>query len=68
MRLPKGAARRDAVSALVLIAVGAVAILEAADYPDRAAAWPIWMWGLLIAFSVLLLVRSLVGAGGADEG
>ncbi|MBL6945746.1 MAG: tripartite tricarboxylate transporter TctB family protein [Rhodospirillales bacterium] len=59
MHFPKGAAARDSVSALVIMAVSTGGIYSAFDFPQRAAAWPLYMWGLLAAFSVLLLVNSL---------
>ena len=58
-QIPKGAAARDAISSIVILAVCAVGILQTTEYPDRAAAWPLWMWGLLAACSVALLFNSL---------
>lgn len=59
MRWPTGPARRDAVSALIFIAVSIIGLTLTADFPARAATWPMWMWGLLCAFSLALLVSAL---------
>ncbi|MBL6929156.1 MAG: tripartite tricarboxylate transporter TctB family protein [Rhodospirillales bacterium] len=59
MHFPKGAAARDSVSALVIMAVSAGGVYSTFEFPQRAAAWPLYMWGLLAAFSVLLLFNSL---------
>lgn len=59
---------RDAGAALVLIGVGAAGFIYSLGLPERAAAWPLWMWGLLILLSLLLLAgscRGLLGARGA---
>lgn len=58
-RIPTGAAARDAVSALVVLAICAVGIYATLDYPARAAEWPMWMWGILAVMSVILLFNSL---------
>lgn len=68
MAWPKGSERRDAISAVILIGLGVLGLVEALSFPARAAAWPMWMFGLLIAFSLLLLIRSLRGGGGAGRG
>ncbi len=65
MALPKGPARRDAISAVVLLVVSAAGIVWTLDFPARAATWPLWMWGLLAAFSLILLVESLRRGGAA---
>jgi len=67
MRWPKGAQRRDALVALLLIAVGAAALALAADFPTRAAGWPRAIWSLLILFSVILLVGSFRRGGDQED-
>ncbi|MBC8158302.1 MAG: tripartite tricarboxylate transporter TctB family protein [Alphaproteobacteria bacterium] len=59
MHFPKGAAARDSVSALVIMAVSAVGVYSTFEFPQRAAAWPLYMWGLLAALSMVLLINSL---------
>lgn len=58
-QLPKGAAARDAVSSIIILVVCAAGIWKTTQYPARAAEWPLWMWGLLAACSVVLLFNSL---------
>lgn len=58
-RWPKGAEAHDAISGIVFLAVSIVGFVAALDYPKRAANWPLWMWGLLGAFSLILLAGSL---------
>lgn len=52
---------RDLIAALALIALGAAGVLSTLAFPERAAAWPRWMWGALIAFSLVLLVDAAKG-------
>jgi hypothetical protein len=52
---------RDLIAALLLIVLGIAGILSTFDFPDRAAAWPRWMWGALVAFSLLLLIDAAKG-------
>jgi putative tricarboxylic transport membrane protein len=59
MNFPKGAAARDAGSALAIMAISAIGAYTTFDFPQRAAAWPLYMWGLLAALSVVLLINSL---------
>jgi hypothetical protein len=66
MRWPRGAQRRDALVALLLIAVGAKALAMAADFPARAAGWPTAIWSLLILFSLILLIGSFRGGDRED--
>lgn len=61
---------RDAAAALVLIGVGAAGFIYSLNLPDRAGAWPLWIWGLLILLSLILLAvscRGFLGARGAPE-
>lgn len=50
---------RDLVAALLLIALGAAGIVSTLDFPDRAAAWPLWMWSALVVFSLVLLIDAV---------
>lgn len=59
MRWPAGAAARDAVSAIIFLAVSIVGMALTVDFPARAATWPMWMWGLLAVFSLALLFGAL---------
>ena len=72
MRLPRGAAAVDSVAALILIAISIIGIAGTWDFPARAAMWPLWMWGLLAFFSLILLITSLgkssTMAGGDRQG
>jgi putative tricarboxylic transport membrane protein len=58
-RWPKGAEARDAISAIVFLVISVVGFVAALDFPKRAANWPLWMWGLLGGFSLILLAGSL---------
>lgn len=58
-RWPKGAEARDAISAIVFLVISIVGFVAALDFPKRAANWPLWMWGLLGGFSLVLLAGSL---------
>ena len=58
-RWPKGAEARDAISAIVFLVISIVGFVAALDFPKRAANWPLWMWGLLGGFSLILLAGSL---------
>lgn len=57
-QIPKGTAARDAISSVVILAACAIGIAQTLQYPARAAQWPLWMWGLLAALSVVLLFNS----------
>jgi putative tricarboxylic transport membrane protein len=59
MRWPTGADARDAMSAAVFLVISVVGFIGALGFPDRAATWPLWMWGLLGVFSLILLAGSL---------
>lgn len=59
MRSLVGRLGRDGLSAIVLLAVAAAGVAEALTFPPRAAAWPLWMWGLLALLSLLLLITAL---------
>lgn len=50
---------RDLVAALLLIALGVAGVLSTLEFPDRAAAWPRWMWGALVVFSLVLLIDAV---------
>lgn len=50
---------RDGIAAIVLLVIAALGVIEALTFPPRAAAWPLWMWGLLAALSLVLLVSAL---------
>jgi hypothetical protein len=58
-RWPKSAEARDAISAIVFLVISVVGFVAALDFPKRAANWPLWMWGLLGGFSLILLAGSL---------
>ncbi len=58
-QIPKGVAARDAISAIIILVVCAFGLAQTTTYPDRAAEWPLWMWGLLAALSAVLLFNSL---------
>ena len=58
MRLPTGAGARDAVSAVIFLVISIVGFTGAFQFPKRAATWPLWMWGLLGVFSLILLAGS----------
>jgi hypothetical protein len=58
-RWPKGAEARDAISAIVFLVISVVGFVAALDYPKRAAHWPLWMWGLLGGFSLILFAGTL---------
>ena len=64
-RMPKGNQARDAFSSIVILAICAAGISKTVQYPDRAAAWPLWMWGLLAFLSCVLLFNSLRAPAGA---
>lgn len=66
-QVPKGASARDAVSSIIILIVCAVGILQTMEYPDRAAQWPLWMWGLLALCSVVLLFNSVRRPVTAEE-
>lgn len=69
--IPKGNQARDAFSSLVILVICAVGVSQTVQYPDRAAAWPLWMWSLLAFLSCVLLFNSLrspIGATNADAG
>ena len=68
MQIPRGAAGRDAFAAVVVLVVSAVGMIKALEFPARAAAWPMWMWGLLAAFSVILLINSFRQAAASARG
>ena len=57
-RWPRGAEARDAISAIVFLVISVVGFVAALDFPKRAANWPLWMWGLLGVFSLVLLAGS----------
>jgi putative tricarboxylic transport membrane protein len=59
MRWPTGAAARDSFSAIVIVIVCIIGMVQTTEYPARAASWPMWMWGLLGALSAVLLFNSL---------
>lgn len=59
MRWPTGAGARDAVSAVIFLVISIVGFIGAFQFPKRAATWPLWMWGLLGVFSLVLLAGSL---------
>ena len=68
-RMPKGNQARDAFSSVVILMICAVGVSQTVQYPDRAAAWPLWMWGLLAFLSCVLLFNSLrspIGATNVD--
>lgn len=54
-RWPRGAEARDAISAIIFLVISIVGFVTALDFPKRAANWPLWMWGLLGGFSLVLL-------------
>lgn len=58
-RMPKGNQARDAFSSIVILVICALGVSQTVQYPDRAAAWPLWMWGLLAFLSCVLLFNSL---------
>ena len=66
-QMPKGNQARDAISSLVIMVVCAIGVSQTVDYPDRAAAWPLWMWSLLALLSVALLFNSLRAPVGASD-
>lgn len=66
-QIPKGASARDAVSSIIILIVCAVGILQTTEYPERAAQWPLWMWGLLAFCSIALLFNSLRRPATAKE-
>lgn len=49
---------RDLISAILLTALGVVGFVSTYDFADRAAAWPRWMWGALVVFSLMLLLEA----------
>lgn len=59
MRTLIGRLGRDGITAIVLLIIAALGTIEALSFPPRAAAWPLWMWGLLALLSLLLLVVAL---------
>ncbi len=65
MRWPTGAVARDSLSAIIILVVSVVGMIQTSNYPARAAQWPMWMWGLLAALSVVLLFNSLRAAKAA---
>ena len=67
MRTVVGRLGRDGIAALVLLAIAALGIAEALTFPPRAAAWPLWMWGLLALLSLLLLIAALRREPGSTE-
>ncbi len=50
---------RDGVAAIVLLILGVLGWIEVSGYPTRAAIWPKWMLGGLIALSLILLFQSI---------
>jgi hypothetical protein len=50
---------RDGIAAIVLLIVAAAGAIEALSFPADAAAWPLWMWGVLAFLSLLLLISAL---------
>ncbi len=62
MRWPTGAAARDSFSAIVILVICIVGMIQTTQYPARAAEWPMWMWGLLALLSAVLLFNSLRAA------
>ena len=68
MRLPKGAAAVDSIAALILITISIIGIAGTWDFPARAAMWPLWMWGLLAFFSLILLITGLRNGGRQGPG
>lgn len=58
---------RDGMAAIVLLVIAAIGIIEALSFPARAAAWPLWMWGLLAFLSLLLLVSALRSGSSAGD-
>lgn len=58
MRWPTGADARDALSATIFLVISVVGFTGAFQFPKRAATWPLWMWGLLGVFSLILLAGS----------
>jgi len=70
-RIPKGNQARDAFASIVILVICAGGLSQTVQYPDRAAAWPLWMWGLLAFLSCVLLFNSLrapIDAAKADAG
>lgn len=59
MRWPSGSAARDAISAIIFIVISIIGLTLTAEFPDRAATWPMWMWGLLGVFSIALLIGAV---------
>lgn len=59
MKRLAGRLGQDGIAAIVLLIIAALGIAEALTFPARAAAWPLWMWGLLAALSFLLLLSAL---------
>ena len=66
-RMPKGNQARDAFSSIVILLICAGGISQTVQYPDRASAWPLWMWGLLVFLSCVLLFNSLRAPLGAAK-
>ena len=62
MRWPTGAAARDSFSAIIILVICVVGMIQTSQYPARAAEWPMWMWGLLAALSAVLLFNSVRAA------
>ena len=59
MRTLTGRLGRDGIAAIVLLIIAAIGTVEALSFPPRAAAWPLWLWGLLALLSLLLLISAL---------
>lgn len=54
-----GSVLRDGLSATAFIILGGYGLVEARQFDDRAAAWPLWMFGALVAFSLIVLVDAI---------
>lgn len=67
MRWPTGAGARDALSAVIFLVISVIGFTGAFQFPKRAATWPLWMWGLLGVFSLILLVGSFREHQGAEK-
>jgi len=66
MRWPTGAGAQDVISAVVFLTISIVGFIATLGFPERAAAWPQWMFGLLGLFSLVLLVIGLRRRNGGD--
>ena len=67
MKWLAGRLGQDGIAAIVLLIIAALGIAEALTFPSRAAAWPLWMWGLLAALSLLLLLSALRRKAASQE-